>query len=283
VQAYCTPPKAGFTLDVTEGPAPLKVRITDTSEHTPGSVTKWEYKKDAGVISSERDFAGTFTERGVYTITQTVKKNCNPNSDSFSRQLRVTGPTHGVVSEVGGPPATTPTIAVVGVFFNFSNATSPSATISPTTKATPSGLQPFSLVPTNRGAAVPPAPVNTVTSGGIPAAAGTATNPGTGTLSVITNPAGAQVFIDDVLRGASPATVPNLPAGPHALRLEREGYRIMTVPVDINEGKTTEYSTALVPDAGGSTVSLPFIVAAVLILVLASIGAYLYTKRKKAP
>jgi PKD repeat protein len=268
---------------VSEGPAPLKVRITDTSEHTPGSVTKWEYKKDAGVISSERDFAGTFTERGVYTITQTVKKNCNPNSDSFSRQLRVTGPTHGVVSEVGGPPATTPTIAVVGVFFNFSNATSPSATISPTTKATPFALQTFSLVPTNRGAAVPPAPVNTVTSSGIPAAAGTATNPGTGTLSVITNPAGAQVFIDDVLRGASPATVPNLPPGSHALRLEREGYRSMTVPVDINEGKTTEYSTALVPDAGGSTISLPFIVAAVLIFVLASIGAYLYAKRKKAP
>ena len=57
----------------------------------------------------------------------------------------------------------------------------------------------------------------------------------------------------------------------------------MTVPVDINEGKTTEYSTALVPDAGGSMVSLPFIGGAVLILVVASAGAYLYTKKKKVP
>ena len=248
VQVYCTKPKARFTIDVSEGPAPLAVRITDTSEHTPGSVTTWVYKKDGGTISTGRDFAGTFTEPGVYTITQTVKKNCNPASDSFSRQLRVTGPTHGVVSEVGGPVTTVPTLAVVGVYFNFSNATSPSGTISPTTRATPFALQTFSLVPTSRGAAASPTSVTTGPSPGIPAAAGTAAIPGTGTLAVTTNPPGAQVIIDGVLRGASPATIPGLAAGPHMLRLEREGYQVMTVPFSIDDGRTTDYTTALVPD-----------------------------------
>jgi PKD repeat protein len=284
VQAYCTKPKARFTINVSEGPAPLAVRITDTSEHTPGSVTTWVYKKDGGTISTGRDFAGTFTEPGVYTITQTVKKNCNPASDSFSRQLRVTGPTHGVVSEVGGPVTTVPTLAVVGVYFNFSNATSPSGTISPTTRATPFALQTFSLVPTSRGAAASPASVTTEPSPGIPAAAGTAAIPGTGTLAVTTNPAGAQVIIDGVLRGASPATVPGLAAGPHMLRLEREGYQVMTVPFTIDDGRTTDYATALVPDSSGSSpVSLPFIAGAVLVLVFSGAGAYLYAKRKKAP
>jgi len=284
VRAYCTAPKAGFTIDVNEGPAPLAVRITDTSEHTPGSATSWVYKKDGSTIATERDVTGTFTEPGVYTITQTVKKNCNPASDSSSLQLRVTGPSHGVVSEVGGPVTTVPTLAIVGVYFNFSNATSPSGTISPTTRATPFALQTFSLVPTSRGAAVSPTSVTTGPSPGIPAAAGTAAIPGTGTLAVTTNPPGAQVMIDGVLRGASPATIPGLAAGPHMLRLEREGYQVMTVPFTIDDGKTTDYTTALVPDSSGSSpVSFPFIAGAVLILVFACAGAYLYAKRKKAP
>jgi hypothetical protein len=277
VQAYCTAPEAMFAMDVAEGPAPLKVRITDTSAHTPGGTTTWVYTKDGGTISTERDFAGTFTTPGTYTITQTVKKNCNPQGDSFSRQLRVTpGVVQGTVMNISFP-TTTPTIGVAGVYFNFSNA--PSQTVTTTTAAgvARAGAAPAYIVLTTS------AVITTIVPVPYGSAVPSVAPPAPGTLSVITNPAGAQVFIDDVLRGASPATVPNLPAGSHTLRLEREGYRSMTVPVDISDGKTTEYSTALVPDAGGSTVSLPFIVAAVLILVLASAGAYLYTKRKKAP
>ena len=185
-----------------------------------------------------------------------------------------------MVSEVGGPVTTVPTLAVVGVYFNFSNATSPSGSISPTTRATPFALQTFSLVPTSRGAAASPTPVTTDPPPVFTAAAGTAAIPGTGTLAVTTNPPGAQVIIDGVLRGASPATIPGLTAEPHMLRLEREGYQVMTVPFTIDDGKTTDYSTALVPESSGIMGILPLIIRA--IVILAGIGGYLYLQKKKA-
>jgi non-ribosomal peptide synthetase component F len=104
---------------------------------------------------------------------------------------------------------------------------------------------------------------------------------GAGTLSVTTDPVGAQVYLDDVLRGASPAIIPNLAAGSHILRLEREGYRTMRVPVTISDGKTTEYSTALIPESGGK--SAPPLGAAAAVIASAGAGAYLYIRKKKAP
>ena len=276
VEAYCSAPKAGFTLDVSEGPAPLMVHVTDTSEHTPGSVTTWVYKKDAGIISSERDFAGTFTEPGTYTITQTVKKNCNPASDSFSRQLRVTGTTHGVVSEAGGPVTTTPTLAIVGVYFNFTNISSPVTTTSAAPGALGADARPPTLITripgTVNGSAMPTAspPVSgsQITPG-----------PGTGTLSVTTDPAGAEVYVDGVLRGVSPATIPDIPAGTHMLRFKREGYQVMTVPVEIPAGKTTGYSTALVPERGPGA---PLTAVTVVIALAVAIG-FLCLKEKNIP
>jgi PKD repeat protein len=274
VEAYCTAPEAGFTLDVSEGPAPLMVHVTDTSEHTPGGVTTWVYKKDAGVSSSERDFAGTFTEPGTYTITQTVKKNCNPEGDSFSRQIRVTGPTRGVVSEAGGPVTTTPTLAIVGMHFNLTNMSSPVTT----TGAVPGPLQ--------AGARPPTLIIRTPGTGNGSAkttdsspASGSQTMPdtGTGSLSVTTDPAGAEVYIDGVLRGGSPATIPDLPAGTRMLLLRRDGYQVMTVPVEIPAGKTTEYSTALVPESGSPGASIS---ATTAVIALAIAGRFLYLKKK---
>ena len=46
-------------------------------------------------------------------------------------------------------------------------------------------------------------------------------------------PQGATVFIDGKLAGATPLSVPAVPAGDHAVRLEREGYRRWTSSVRI--------------------------------------------------
>ncbi len=277
VEAYCSAPKAGFTLDVSEGPAPLMVHITDTSEHTPGSVTTWVYKKDAGVISSERDFAGTFTEPGTYTITQTVKKNCNPAGDSFSRQLRVTGPTHGVVSEVEGTATTVPTLAVVGVYFNFTNTSSPVTTTSAAPGARWADARPPTLVTRPPGSANGSAmPTASLPDPGLQTTTGTGT---TGSLSVTTDPPGAEVYVDGVLRGGSPATIPDLPAGTHMLRFKREGYQVITVLVEIPAGKTTEYSTALVPEPGSPRTPIS---AASGVIALAVAGGFLCLKKKNA-
>jgi PKD repeat protein len=104
---------------------------------------------------------------------------------------------------------------------------------------------------------------------------------GTGTLSVITSPAGAQVYVDNVMWGASPATIPGLATGAHTLRLERSGYRTMSVPITITDGKTAEYSFVLVPESGGGKGTTP-LNAATAVVALAGAGGCLYLKKKKS-
>jgi cobalamin biosynthesis Mg chelatase CobN len=106
-----------------------------------------------------------------------------------------------------------------------------------------------------------------------------ASPPGTGTLSVVTSPAGALVFVNDVLLGSSPATIPGFSAGSYNLRLEKSGYRNKTVRVDIGEGKTTEYSTVLETESGGMGI-VPIIAAVVVVAAGAGV-VYWYRKRKK--
>jgi hypothetical protein len=103
---------------------------------------------------------------------------------------------------------------------------------------------------------------------------------GTGSLSVTTDPAGAEVYVDGVLRGASPATIPDIPAGAHMLRLKREGYQVMTVPVEIPAGKTTEYSTTLVPEPGRPGAPIG---AATVVIALTVAGGFLCLKKKNNP
>lgn len=272
VKAYCTAPEAGFTLDVTEGPAPLEVHVTDTSEHTPGGATTWVYKKDGSTISRERDFSGAFTVPGEYTITQTVQKDCNPRSDSFSRRITVgPGIVRGMVMNISFP-TTTPTIGVLGFYFTFNNTT-PSATM---TRAPAT---------TTTGAAGPAATTVTAPGVTVPDGADAAlpeTAAGTGTLRVITEPAGAEVYVDEVLRGGSPVEIPGLAAGAHTLRLVRKDYRSMTVTVSVFSGGTSDYLTALVPEDNGAGM-LPFIAGAFVVIAITGTGAYVFMKKKKAP
>ena len=92
--------------------------------------------------------------------------------------------------------------------------------------------------------------------------------------------AGAQVYIDNVLQGTSPATVPALSAGSHTLRLERDGYQNMTLPVMVNDGTVTAFSTTLAPVSGGIAI-VPVIALTVITLATAGAGIYLYKTQKR--
>jgi hypothetical protein len=46
-----------------------------------------------------------------------------------------------------------------------------------------------------------------------------------GSLYVDSRPGGARVFLDGKLIGTTPMEMPSVPAGEHAVRLERDGYR----------------------------------------------------------
>jgi hypothetical protein len=70
--------------------------------------------------------------------------------------------------------------------------------------------------------------------------------PGRGSLVVETRPAGARVFVDGRLAGTAPMAIPDLPAGPVSVRIEREGYRTWTSTVQIAAGERSRVGASLV-------------------------------------
>jgi hypothetical protein len=66
-----------------------------------------------------------------------------------------------------------------------------------------------------------------------------------GSLSVTTTPAGAQVYVDGAMKGVTPATIPGLSAGTHAVRLVMAGYSDLNTTITVDAGRTSAYSTAL--------------------------------------
>ena len=86
-------------------------------------------------------------------------------------------------------------------------------------------------------------------------------------------------FVDDVMWGASPATIPGLSAGTHTLRLELAGYRNLTVPVTVSEGKTAGYALVLVPESPGKKSAAP-LSGVTMVLALAGAGVLLYARTK---
>jgi hypothetical protein len=243
---YCTIPEPAFTTNVTEGFAPLVVQVTDASLNTRENITTWTYWVDNAPVSQERNPVLTLTTPGTYTISQTVWKDCVPTGSAlnppFTRKIRV-------------------------------NA-SPSALVAVNGMTTP---QTAMLTPGVTGA------VTRVTAG-VPVS-GTATpavqkTPATGALSLSTEPAGVLIYVDNVLRGTSPATVPALSAGSHTVRLEKEGFHNMTVPVQINEGKVTRFSTTLTPESTGIAI-VPVIALTLIILLTVAAGVYLFLRQRK--
>jgi hypothetical protein len=106
---------------------------------------------------------------------------------------------------------------------------------------TAAGSTQLVTVELKRPAAIAPAAART------PAAPGP-TTPGTSTgaaLSVDSRPGGARVFIDGRLVGTTPTSVPQVGAGAHAIRLERDGYRRWSSSIRIVAGQPNRVTASL--------------------------------------
>ena len=66
-----------------------------------------------------------------------------------------------------------------------------------------------------------------------------------GGLNVQSRPAGARVFVNDRLVGTTPLAVPDLPAGPATVRIERDGYTTWTTTVRVGGGEQTRVAASL--------------------------------------
>jgi PKD repeat protein len=99
----------------------------------------------------------------------------------------------------------------------------------------------------------------------------------TGSLSVITDPAGAQVSVDGDVKGVSPATIPGLSAGKHNLLFKLEDYYDLSTTVNVSAGGNLNYTTALRKAFKPSVVEV--VLAGLVILIV--IGAGLYRLLRK--
>jgi len=117
-------------------------------------------------------------------------------------------------------------------------------------------------------------PVGTpATMDGVTIATQPATHEGTGSLSVTTTPSGALVYIDGQMKGISPAIIPGLSPGTHAIKIILDGYQDLDTTTEITGGTTSEFVTGLskrkqVPGFTG-------------ILALAAVGLLLVVRREK--
>ncbi len=68
-----------------------------------------------------------------------------------------------------------------------------------------------------------------------------------GTLRIESNPSGAQVMMNGTIKGITPLTLQNLPAGAYDLSLELAGHTPVIQRTEINAGQVTNLSVTLLP------------------------------------
>jgi len=95
----------------------------------------------------------------------------------------------------------------------------------------------------------------------------------TGTLSVSSTPAGANVFVDNVLKGVTPITLTNIPMGDHKILLRLNGYQDYTITQQVNAGAANTITTTLNP-VGTPEPTKSGTLPLVIIGALALIGLY---------
>jgi hypothetical protein len=75
-------------------------------------------------------------------------------------------------------------------------------------------------------------------------------SPAFGTLTVSSNPVGAEVYVDGQLKGKSPTTVSELPSGEYRLSVQMSLYETLETEIIIEDGKTNQQTIVLAPRFG---------------------------------
>lgn len=74
-----------------------------------------------------------------------------------------------------------------------------------------------------------------------------------GSLTVSTNPTGADIFVDTILRGSTPGSIGGLAEGSHTLELRKPGYQNESMEVYISPDRSTSLEISLNPEGLGYT------------------------------
>ena len=77
----------------------------------------------------------------------------------------------------------------------------------------------------------------------------------TGSISVSSNPSGANVYLDGTSKGTTPTTLHNVPIGSHTVKLTKSGYNDVSSTVTVSSGQTSSVSKTLATQTGSISVS----------------------------
>jgi hypothetical protein len=100
-------------------------------------------------------------------------------------------------------------------------------------------------------------------------------SPKKGSMSVSSNPSGADIYVDNNFIGISPLTANDVSAGDHLVTFKKDGYQEYSASAQVNAGATSSVSAALLPVTPSPKSP------AMLITVLLSLGVLGYIIRKK--
>jgi len=192
--------------------------------------------------------ADPFPSPDIFTIDGKVPQGTWPIPEQGGNKIDilfvVTPGPHTLVIQPAGYSPFTATVQTCDkkVSYVYYNLAAHAVTTAPATTVTTA--VPITTVTTEPGVTTPESqPVTQPTAVPDGPAPGQET---LGNLSVTTTPPGVSIFIDGIRRGVSPATIPGITAGSHALLLQLDGYEDLSTPVTISAGKTQAYSTAMI-------------------------------------
>jgi hypothetical protein len=122
-------------------------------------------------------------------------------------------------------------------------------------------------------------PTSLVSQGPTPVQTSVVSAPGTGTISVASTPANAQVYLDSILMGTTPLTLPNVAAGSHQIDIKAPGYITYTVQETVKDGETATLSPTLLKSTSFTPLS-PF-TAILGILIFGGVAVFWQSGRRK--
>jgi hypothetical protein len=102
----------------------------------------------------------------------------------------------------------------------------------------------------------------------------------TGGFNIVSTPSGAEVYVDNLFKGYTPATLDNIPPGQHSILLKYTGYVDYSTTTSVITGQTTPLAISMQPAPTPTPASAPS-VAILIIGGVAILAIGIATRRQK--
>jgi hypothetical protein len=270
-----TTPVADFNYEIVSTNPP-RVHVVDESSSCAntwqwivysGMMSKQEYRSPIIKDPNGKNIVITLPSSGFFSIWESVGHNCNactnPQTDSLESCCAGHKDSKYLNVEFTAAAATPSPSAMTTPATQLPQSSAP--TISSPAPSAGQTQQP-SVAPVATAQATAPVTAVMTTSVPAPAGQGSVTS---GAISINTTPPGAEVWIDNEMKGISPAVISALSPGSHTLGLIKTGYQNISTTFIIESSQTREYSTGLIPVQKSPGFPALFAIGSIIVLFFA--------------